>query len=195
MLDRMNTEKMAGVSGGRKPFTVPAALAPQANAEEAESLSDLSESTPLSALIAQLQNAEAQHTPQAPVVAQESVVVEDVEDISDDSMEEVLTSPQFTVYVSDAPVSTVNPTEQRVYTQERSFQTPAEPEPVVSSPRIVCVNRECTTAVYVASSVPTNADLESETVHLPEKDEVPVPEEIEAEDTEQNLYSIRNFYI
>ena len=229
MLKLMNEEHRDGAQSGRRPFSPPASekdLYAQASKEAADTSVERSEGAPLSALIAQLQQAEEQFSPAAPqpyvdageqddTLQQDTPSTHSLDDFfdtprsaenRDDTFEkfapdndhfdhgpEKAAEPRVTL--TDAPVSPVRHDE----TVRHSRPTTNYVMPQSSGPRIVCVNRECTTAVYVADMMQPPVSEQSQTnSDIPqENDQSPAPEKDRASrveaDADLDLYSIRNF--
>ena len=218
MLERMNNERVAATVNGRRPFSPPDRSTADDKSNATTDTEQADSKTPLSALIAQLQQVEDTFSP-APIA---SVTDEVTIKSSQDSMEtfqsdsltegcqdedgnnqlpasvaidtvtiESVETPRVTM--TDAPVSPVRPFETTVARPSAPISPLHEPP---RSPRVICINRACTTAVYVAQTTP---DVPYEQTENPvvasgvvaAHEQVTTPDSESEPDTD--LYSIRNF--
>ncbi len=228
MLERMNDERTETING-RRPFSPPTEVTAQSVTEQTQSEEQSESGSPLSALIAQLQQVEETFSPtprseslsaSRQEVGSASVATEDivqserpVSDIAEEqraevvaggsqttteqadiSVNDVFESPRVTL--TDAPVSPIRSRDPEPVPASASFSQPSEQQ---EGPRIVCVNRACTTAVYVANvNMPQTSDSVAEEGFPEMKDRQEITKEpyrTADADAEHDLYSISNFNI
>ena len=216
MLQRINDEPANEATiNGRRPFSPPT---DDQQPNDAGDGVNNPEGTPLSALIAQLQQVEESFSPTASLStpttkpttsgieteptgaadnlpsSQEFAQPRDTNEPFQNSDDDVVTMEshdysQPRVTITNAPVSPVRTV------AEQPTPTPA-PEHVAtqrpSGPRIVCINRACTTAVYVADSTPTTEEVVPENKTESKKPDMETTQRPEVE-SDIDIYSIRNF--
>ena len=215
MLERMRAEAAQEAMSGRRPFSPPSDTTAVSDSMATEQVDQLSEATPLSALIAQLQQAESQYSEPVredvtavdnePALMEDPVTLPDVLPVAatqtvNDEIADGSETADVRVTFTNAPVSPVTDQPAQVSVAEHTFKsvqtknvdsfTPEVSPAAAAEPRVVCINRDCTTAVYVAAAPtqPTHA------TH-PQPQSSPLSVQAPPADDFSDLYSIRNFNI
>ena len=206
MLNRMKEDAVQEQSA-RRPFSPPDKLAQKIESKETdEQMAKLDEATPLSALIAQLEQAEEQSNTAVGQEKGDNQEIKIYEYQSETSTilpsntdeEKTFSDPKENDSSNlESPVDTVTEYNDKTEFSNQDYTKSADGE-TVRLPRVVRVVPEYTTAIYVAQNPnqePDPTEEKSAEPAAPFEVDLGNPKESESKEDESDLYSIRNFGI
>lgn len=201
MLERMKEDARAEADGQRRPFSPPK----NTNTAQGESMQQLEDATPLSALIAQLEEVEGVTKEVEKQEDEEFNIASSVEYAFEenkpadkvDTNEPAVTAETASDIVDDANTPSA-PTQQMP--NKGSSDVQSDTGETVYLPQIAKVASEFTTAVYVRDPNTVSSDNNNESKSQAESETItenpdPVDKDNTKLDNEEDLYSVRNFTI